>query len=90
LASAHPHRKRIWRKSHLVQLVSSFNIKKSRAIKDSHEVRVARYRDRLVNFAPSNLFSFSRGAKFGEFRPSAPAQVVCCSPVRAWGWGDIL
>jgi hypothetical protein len=28
-------------------------------------------------FAPANFFSFSRGAKFGEFRPSAPAQVVC-------------
>jgi hypothetical protein len=30
-----------------------------------------------VDFAPAKFFSFSREAKFGEFRPSALAQVVC-------------
>jgi hypothetical protein len=32
-------------------------------------------------FAPPKFFSFSRGAKFGEFRPTLPAQVVCGSAV---------
>jgi hypothetical protein len=33
-------------------------------------------------FAPRKFFSFSRGAKFGEFRPASLAQVVCASAVR--------
>jgi hypothetical protein len=42
-----------------------------------------------LNFAPANFFSFSRGAKFGEFRSSAPAQVVWRLPVRKWQWSEI-
>jgi hypothetical protein len=36
-------------------------------------------------FASLKIFSFFGEAKFGEFRLSAPAQVVCGSPVRL-GW----
>jgi hypothetical protein len=36
----------------------------------------------LLNFASLKFFSFSRGAKFGPFRPTATAQVVCGSLVR--------
>jgi hypothetical protein len=43
-----------------------------------------------MNFASAKYFSFSRGAKFGEFRPSALAQVVCVSPVGERGWGEIV
>jgi hypothetical protein len=43
-----------------------------------------------VSFASLKFFSFSRGAKFGEFLPTLPAQVVCGSPVGAWEWGEIL
>jgi hypothetical protein len=35
-----------------------------------------RFAYRLMIFASPEIFSFSRGAKFGEFRPTAPAQLV--------------
>jgi hypothetical protein len=41
-------------------------------------------------FASHKFFSFSHGAKLGEFRPTLPAQVVCGSPVVAWGWGETV
>jgi hypothetical protein len=41
-------------------------------------------------FASLKFFSFCRGAKFGEFRPTAPAQVVCWLQVRVWRWGEIV
>jgi hypothetical protein len=41
-------------------------------------------------FLPHRIFFlFSGGALFGEYRPSAPAQVVCCYAIDEWGWGDI-
>jgi hypothetical protein len=46
--------------------------------------------DSRLNFAPAKFFSFSRGAKFGEFRLSAPAQVVCGSLVGVTQWGEIV
>jgi hypothetical protein len=42
-----------------------------------------------VNFAPAKFFPFFGGAKFIQFRPSAPAQVVCSLPVSNWAWGEI-
>jgi hypothetical protein len=38
--------------------------------------------DRLLIFAPAKFFLFCREAKFGEFRLTAPAQVVCWLQVR--------
>jgi hypothetical protein len=43
-----------------------------------------------VIFASLKIFSFSRGAKLGEFRPTLPAQVVCCLTFGAWRWGEIV
>jgi hypothetical protein len=40
---------------------------------------------RLLIFASLKFFSFCREAKFGEFRSTLPAQVVCGSPVGALG-----
>jgi hypothetical protein len=42
------------------------------------------------HFAPLKVFSFFSGAKFGEFRPTLSAQVVCDPPVGEWGWGEIV
>jgi hypothetical protein len=47
-------------------------------------------RKRLMIFASLKIFSFCREAKFGEFRPTLPAQVVCGSPVGAQRWGEIV
>jgi hypothetical protein len=44
---------------------------------------------RRRDFCTTEFFSFSRGAKFGEFRPTVPAQVVCGSPVGEWQWGEM-
>jgi hypothetical protein len=52
-------------------------------------MELKRIGDRLI-FAPLKFFSFSRGAKFGEFRPTVPAQVVCSSLVGAWQWGEMV
>jgi hypothetical protein len=41
-------------------------------------------------FAPPNFFLFSGGAKFGDFRPTLPAQVVCGSPVGSWQRGEMV
>jgi hypothetical protein len=42
---------------------------------------------RLMIFAPLKFFTFCREAKFGGFRPTLPAHVVCGSSVRGWQWG---
>jgi hypothetical protein len=44
----------------------------------------------FMAFAPLKIFSFFGGAKLIEFRPTAPAQVVCWLPVGAWGRGEIV
>jgi hypothetical protein len=44
----------------------------------------------VFEFRPSKFFLFSGGAKFGEFRPGAPAQVVCGSLVGVKRWGEIV
>jgi hypothetical protein len=41
-------------------------------------------------FASLKIFSFFSGAKFGDFRSTLPAQVVCGLPVGAWQWGEIV
>jgi hypothetical protein len=45
---------------------------------------------RCLIFGSLRFFSFSREAKLGEFRPSAPAQVVCRLAVAVWQWGEIF
>jgi hypothetical protein len=45
---------------------------------------------KILIFAPLKFFLFSGGAKFGEFRLTSPAQVVCGSPVRESWWGEIV
>jgi hypothetical protein len=42
-----------------------------------------------MNFASLKIFSFFE-AKFGEFRPTASAQVVFWSLVRAQGRGEMV
>jgi hypothetical protein len=42
-----------------------------------------------LNFASLKFFLFFSGAKFGEFRPSAPAQVVCWFAITEYRWGEI-
>jgi hypothetical protein len=41
-------------------------------------------------FASLEIFSFCREAKFGEFRLTLPAQVVCCSSVRESWRGEAV
>ncbi|HJQ78976.1 MAG TPA: hypothetical protein VJ828_03430 [Lacipirellulaceae bacterium] len=48
----------------------------------------ARDRDMHLIFAPPKFFSFSRGAKLGQFRPTRLLQVVCWLQVREWWWGE--
>jgi hypothetical protein len=43
-----------------------------------------------ADFRLSEFFSFSSEAEFGEFRPSAPAQVICRLQVSEWRWGEIV
>jgi hypothetical protein len=43
-----------------------------------------------VDFCLTEIFSFCREAKFGEFRPTLPAQVVCSSPFGVWQWGEMV
>jgi hypothetical protein len=47
-------------------------------------------RSKEQGFRLSKFFSFSRGAKFGEFRPTWRAQVVYQFAVGAWGWGEMV
>jgi hypothetical protein len=44
----------------------------------------------LKIFAPLKFFSFCRGAKFGEFRLTLPAQVRCWLAVGKWQWGEMV
>jgi hypothetical protein len=42
-----------------------------------------------VGFRLTEIFLFFRGGDIRPISPSAPAQVVCGSPVGAWQWGEI-
>jgi hypothetical protein len=43
-----------------------------------------------VIFASLKFFSFSRGAKLGEYCPTLAAQLVCVTPVGAWEWCETV
>jgi hypothetical protein len=42
-----------------------------------------------LNFASAKFFSFCREAKFGDFRLTSPAQVICNSLISDWQRGEI-